>query len=101
MKPITAPASPRARVVKFLEEFRDAPNDADIEVRIGSDGTGKPAILVTIGGSDHAFMVPEARKLADIMEEVMRKQSDNPEVATLPNLIMCLRAGCDKAERDN
>ena len=93
------PASAKVRVMKFLAAFHDAPNDADIEIRIGASQVGERAVLVSIsGGGDHALMVDEARKVADIMEESMRAHPNDPEGATLPNIIMALRDGCNRAE---
>ena len=98
---LEVPASPKARVMKFLDAFHNAPNDADIDIRIGRSATGDPAVLVSISsGGDYAMMVSEASTLADIMEESMRAHPNDPEGATLPNIIMALRAGCDEAERE-
>lgn len=100
MRQMEMPASPRARVFAFMEAFRRAPNDADIEIRGGTTEDGEPAILVTIsGGGDHAFTVREARKIADIMETTMRELPGHPASATLPNIIMGLREGCDRVEQ--
>lgn len=93
-------------MMTFLAAFRDAPNDADIDMRIGGTEDGEPAILVSIsnGGGDHAMMASEARTLAGIMEDTMREFPNDPESAALPNIIMGLRAAADKAasalERD-
>jgi hypothetical protein len=88
---------PRAQA--FLDAFAEAPNDADIEVRIGVSENGEAGVLVSIqDGGDHPLFVREARILADIMEKTMNKYPNDPEAATLPNIIMALRAGCDAAE---
>lgn len=94
---MTVPASPRMRVMTFLAEFRAADNDADIEIRIGHFEGGEPSVLISFNGKDHSFTVTEARKLADIMEEAMRAHPNDPDAATLPNIIMMLRMGSDKA----
>lgn len=92
------PASTEHRVMTFLDAFRRAPNDADFEIRIGSSEFGQRAILVSFAGTEHALLVSEARKVAGIMEEAMNAHPDDPEGATLPNIIMGLRHGCDVAE---
>ncbi len=95
-----ATAATMPRILAFVDAFKAAPNDADIEIRTGTFGN-TAAILVSIssGGGDHAMTVTEGRMLAKIMEETMNKFPNDPEAATLPNLIMALRAGCDQAER--
>jgi hypothetical protein len=93
------PASPKVRVLAFLEAFHKAPNDADIDIRIGASGAGEPALMVSFQGTDHALLASEARTIAQIMEESMHAHPEDPEGMTLPNIIMGLRAGCDEAER--
>lgn len=96
---LQTPASPRARVAAFLDAFREAPDDADIDIRIGQSAAGDPAVMVTISGGNHAFTAAEARWLARVMEEAMRAWPDDPEAATLPNIIMGLRLGADQADK--
>jgi hypothetical protein len=93
-------ASPKTRVLAFLEAFHEAPNDADIEVRTGRGERGEPAILVSIGASRHVLFAVEARKIAEVMEATMNEYPNEPETATLPNIIMVLRAGADEAQRE-
>jgi len=93
------PASSKHRVMAFLEAFHKAPNDADIEIRVGRAEGGEAAILVSFERSEHALLVSEARTVAQIMEESMHAHPEDPEGATLPNIIMGLRHGCDEAER--
>lgn len=97
---IVSPASPRERVMGFLRDFEAAPNDADIEIRVGRDAGGAPAVLVSIAGRHHSFLATEARKLADIMERSMCECASDPRSAELPNTIMAIRAGCAKAESE-
>lgn len=99
MRVVETLASPRARVLGFLDAFQAAPNDADIEISIGMDEAQKPALLISIGRSSHCLLVTEARKVADIMEEAMRANPNEPEAKTLPNIIMGIRAACQKADR--
>ncbi len=98
-KEVTTSASPRERVLSFIQAFHDAPNDADIEIRGGQSAVDStPAILISISGSgDHVLMLHEARKVAEVMEDAMRAHPEDPEGKTLPNMIMALRAACDKA----
>ena len=93
------PASTKHRVMTFLDAFHRAPNDVDIEIRVGSSEVGEAAILVSFAGTEHALLVSEARKVAEIMEEAMNAHPEDPEGATLPNMILGLRHGCDEAER--
>ena len=97
----TVPASAKTRVMAFLSAFREADNDSDIEVRIGKSGAGEAALLVSLPGSEHALMVAEARKVADIMEDAMNEHPYDPESRTLPNIIMALRQGAERAETEN
>jgi hypothetical protein len=97
MKQVVVPASPKQRVLAFLKAFREAPNDADIEIRTGRTEDGIPSILVSIGRDDHALLATEARTVADIMERTMNELSGLPEARELPNMIMGLRAGADAA----
>ena len=90
--------SPKLRVMEFIDHFHAAPNDADIEIRIGSSER-EPAILISFCGSSHAFLVTEARTVADIMEDAMRAHPEDPEGATLPNIIMGIRHACDEAQK--
>lgn len=96
---MVVPAGAKQRVMAFIDAFHKAPNNADIEIRVGASETGEAAILVSFVGTEHALLVSEARKVADIMEESMNAHPEDPEGATLPNIIMGLRAGCDQAER--
>lgn len=98
MKEVAAPASPKARVLSFIDAFRRAPNDADIEISLGMDAAYKAALMVNVAGSIHILYVDEARRLADTMERSMNECSTDPESATLPNIIMMLRMACDKAD---
>lgn len=97
----TVPASAKTRVMAFLYAFHEADNDADIEVRVGKSGAGEAALLVSLQGSEHALMVAEARKVADIMEDAMNAYPGDPESRTLPNIIMALRQGAKQAESEN
>jgi hypothetical protein len=93
------PKSPRIRVKRFLRDFWAASNDTDIEITIGSV-EGAPAVLVSFCGRDHGFSSSEARRIAQAMEDGMRKMPTHPDAATLPNIIMGLRAGADRAEQE-
>lgn len=93
------PASSKQRVMAFIDAFHAAPNSADIEIRAGASEAGEPAIMVSFQGSDHVLFVDEARTMAQIMEDAMNEHPEDQEGATLPNIIMGIRAGCDEAER--
>lgn len=96
---LNAAASPLKRSLEFIAAYRAAKNDDDIEIRIGCLENGTPAIVVSIAGSMHAFTVGEARKLASIVEAGLNECPNDPEAASLPNLILALRGGADLAER--
>jgi hypothetical protein len=91
--------TPRQRVLAFLATYREASNDADIEVRIGTTDTS-PAIMVSLCGCEHYFLTEEARMIADIAEKAMAQYPNDPESASLPNMILALRAGADKADAE-
>jgi hypothetical protein len=98
---VDVPASSRNRALGFLEEFLVAPNDADLELMLGTMEDGSPAIAIRLSGMVHGFSVKEARTLADIVEGTMNKFPGEPESQTFPNLIVLLRAGADIAEQES
>jgi hypothetical protein len=100
VRQMTAPASVAVRAQQFLEAFRDAPNDSDIEIRGGATERDEPALVINVNGSQHMLLTKEARVVANIMEEAMRAYPNDPEAGTLPNIIMGLRAAADQVERD-
>lgn len=90
-------ADPKRRTKKFLKAYSRAPNDADIDVRIGyEEEGGAPAVFISIGDDMHAFSVWEARVVADAAEKTLpiSNASDG-----LENLILALRLGADAAEK--
>lgn len=95
---LTVSASPRARVMTFLKEFEAAPNDADLELRIGQMETGAPAVVISINESKHGFTAKEARTVAEIAEDTMKAFPNDPRNGELPNLILMLRHGAAQAE---
>lgn len=95
---ITTKSNVAERVKDFLKAYRAADDDTDIDVRIGATEDGSPAVVISINGAYHAFTSDEARRLALIAEEGMRSFPNDPESSGLPNLILCLRMGADKAE---
>ena len=58
--------SPSERINSLLTAWREAPDDADIEMRIGQVEDGSPAILVSIGAIDTPFSADEADALRSI-----------------------------------
>jgi hypothetical protein len=52
-----------------------------------------------VAGINHCLLVKEARIVADLMEDAMKAFPNDPESRGLPNIIMALRAACDKADR--
>lgn len=99
MPQMILPSSPIERVKAFLAAYRRADNDDDLEVRIGAMESGEPAVMLRINGTNHGFTSSEARRLAKIAEDGMNACPDDPESAGLPNLILALRMGADKAEQ--
>ena len=55
--------------------------------------------LISVGGSPHVLYVREARAVAEIFEKAMREHPNDPASKSFPNLIMSLRAACDKSDR--
>ncbi len=96
---VEVPAHGYNRAIGFLQEFWDAPNDADLELMLGTMDDGSPAIAIRLNGKVHGLSIKEARTLADIVEETMNKFPCEPESQTFPNLILLLRTGADKAEQ--
>jgi hypothetical protein len=98
MKTIVAEASTKKRTFAFIDAFRKAPNDADLEISLGMDENYIPALLITVNGAPHILYIREARAVAEIFERTMREHPDSPEVKSFPNLIMALRMACDKSD---
>ena len=98
MPEMIAPASALQRVQTFLAAYRAADNDDDLEVRVGMMEGGEPALLVSINGTHHAFTTAEARRVANIAEEAMNAHPTGDGAEAMPNLILALRMGADKAD---
>lgn len=89
--------SPSERINALLTAWREAPDDADIELRIGKIENGGPSILVSIGASDTPFSADEADALCDISKrhelpsdfrqlvEAIERASKASRVASQPN----------------
>lgn len=97
---LATPADPIIRTMAFLEEYLAAPNDADVEIRLGSM-SGEPSIGISINGSMHGFTAAEARIVADCAESALHAHPSEKEAEGLPNLILALRSVADKAEQKN
>lgn len=89
---------PIDRVLRFMREYLDSPDDADIDFRIGHSEDGAPAVAVSINGSMHCFTSPEARSIARIVEKTLNDLPKDGMATDLPNLILGMRAVADKAE---
>ena len=98
---ITTPADPFTRCLAFVDEYMCAPDDADVEFRIGTDNNGKSAVCVTINGKHHGFLASEARKVADVMERALSAHPNESDSRGFPNAIMSLRHTADEADRAN
>ncbi|MBR0868996.1 hypothetical protein JQ633_01395 [Bradyrhizobium tropiciagri] len=92
------PAGAKCRIIAFLDAVHRAPNDADIEIRIGRSDS-EPAILVSCEDTEHALLVSEARMIAEMLEASVNDHPKNSEDRTLLSVIMNLRVRCDAAER--
>lgn len=89
----------RRRSMAFFREYMAAPNDADVELRLGKTEAGDPAVVIRINdGPYHGFTTSEARTVASIAERTMRAFPTGR--LSLENLIMGLRAAADKADRN-
>lgn len=87
-------------IVKFLKTFLAAPNDADIEIRIGTPFFGgSPHVIVSLGGCLTAMLPEDADKLACIMEGGMRELGRRPEAMVFANIIMGLCQGAIVAKQ--
>mgnify|MGYP001575533754 CR=1 FL=1 len=96
---VEVPAHGYNRAIGFLQEFWDAPNDADLELMLGTMEDGTPAIAIRLNGKVHGLSINEARTLANIVEDTMNTYPWEPESQTFPNLILLLRTGADIAEQ--
>lgn len=99
MRTVSVSGSPSSRAIAFIDAFERAPNDADIEFRIGQSDKSEPGVLVSFQGTDHAFTTSEARVLADVFENTLNKFPDVPETRSLPNMILGFRMAADKADQ--
>jgi hypothetical protein len=98
MPQMIMPSSLLQRVQTFLAAYRAADNDDDLDVRIGRMESGEPAVMLSINGTNHGFTSNEARRLAQVAEDGMNACPSDPESAGLPNLILALRMGAEKAD---
>lgn len=97
----------RDGMVAFLDAYLLAPNDSDVEIRCASP-EGEPDIVVLIVTLDHptierttvVMTSAQARAMASIAEDTMRKFPNEPEAKGLPNLIMGLRHAANKMEAE-
>lgn len=96
---VTAPSDPFTRSISFLDAYLAAPDDADIEFRIGADERGTAAVLVSINSAPYGFTSKEARIVADIFESALNAHPKERDAKGLPNAIMGLRAAADAADR--
>lgn len=96
---MTTSADPFVRCMAFVDAYLRAPNDADIEFRIGTDTHGNAAVIVSFGGTDHGFLASEARKVADVLESALNAHPTHPDSRGLPNAIMSLRHTANEAEQ--
>lgn len=96
MKPleITVAASPRKRAVSFIRAYQHAAPGDDIAFRVGTGIVG-----IQIGRSHYGLTAQEARMVADIFEDSIKKFPNEPECASFPNLIMALRHAAEKSEQ--
>jgi len=88
------------RVLAFLKAYSEAADTSDIEVRIGEAVTGDEktaAVAIDVAGERHSFTADEAVRLASVAEKALSEGFGTCAVAGLPNLILALRYGADKA----
>lgn len=89
--------SAKDRALLFFEAWRNAPPDADIEIRIGHTAGGDAAVLVSVGADMHAFTADEANTIARIAEGSLKTFGEAALAEGLDNLVMGLRAGAKAA----
>lgn len=86
------------RFTRLLDAYMDAPDDADIELRLGSlPDDSDQYVLVSVNGNWHAFSTDEARAAADVLENTFRKYPTYPETRGFPDLILALRETAKRA----
>jgi hypothetical protein len=95
---INAPADPAVRARRAFQAFIAAHNGDQIILAIGT-ADGAPAVVLTIAGGPHFFLVDEARTFANGLEKAMRQFPDFSYNSSVADLIMALRAGADEAEK--
>lgn len=97
---LTTQADPKKRIRKFLRKYHSAPDDVDIDIRVGRVAeTGEAAVIVGMGKDLHCFTAIEARIIADAAEDTLRSFPRSAEVRGFPDLITALRYGADVAEQ--
>ncbi len=97
-----APASPVERANNLMHAWLAAPSDTEVLVKSGHTDEGDPAILIIIDHDDenqHIFTASEARIVANLAEEALRRFPDDAQDQSIPELIVALRHGADEAER--
>lgn len=102
------PQDSNTRIITFLTEYLDAPEDGKMALRVGQAGTSRtnedqqvPAVMIELSFTDtkHVFTAKECRFMADNLEDQMHRFSDNPLTKSYPNLIIGLRTAADRAEK--
>lgn len=93
---VEAAADPRKRAMDFLDAYIAAPADAALEIMGGVDERGAPAMAIRMCGRIHAFTTDEARQVANVAENTMRKFPDGAHVWS--NLIVALRGAADRID---
>jgi hypothetical protein len=95
---VKASMSPKTRMMNFLQAYHDAPDDAEITLQLGTSEHGEHGLLVRVAGDPYVLSVADARAVADICEEGIRKFPLDPDNDGFANLILWLRGAADRAE---
>lgn len=83
---VTASGDPLIRSLAFMEAWRDASAEADIDIRGGATTAGVAGLCLTLNGTHHAFTANECRTLVEVIESAIRAYPKESRKEGLPNL---------------
>jgi len=97
----TVEGSTYDRIRTFLGDVHELQLGAQLAVTGGIADSGEPAIIVEImgDGRQYGFVASEVRMLLAMCIGMLQEQPDDPDLKTLPALVMGLFKACRLAEQ--
>ena len=85
----------------FMDAYRAAPADADIEIAVTNSEQTEPrwGVLASVGDTRALFTYQQARTMAKCFENMIAAFSQHGlDYAGFPNMVLYLRTAADKCE---